>query len=100
AVSSEVDVMMDGGVRSGIDVLKAVALGACGVLIGRPWVYALAAAGEDGVANLLDTLQREIASAMVMIGVNRLEEISVEHLEDWRDHLSPGRPYQHGGDRL
>ncbi len=100
SVGSQVEVMIDGGVRSGIDVVKAVALGARGVMIGRPWIYALAAAGEGGVSRLLDTFQQEIAYAMVLMGVNRLEDISSDHLEDWRDHLSPRKPCQHDGNLL
>jgi len=99
-VGANCEVFLDGGVRSGLDVIKAVALGAQGVTMGRPWVYALAAAGEDGVANLLDTFQQEIAYAMVLMGVNRIDELSVEHLDEWQDHLTPSKPYQHGGDLL
>jgi L-lactate dehydrogenase (cytochrome) len=72
---------MDGGVRSGIDVVKAVALGARGVLIGRPWIYALAVRGEQGVVDLLDVFRREIATAMALIGVTRLEDITPELIE-------------------
>lgn len=97
AVGAATEVLMDGGVRSGIDVVKALALGARGVMIGRPWIYALAAAGEDGVARLLETFQKEIAYAMVFLGVNRLDEITGEHLEEWWEHLKPGRYYQHSG---
>jgi L-lactate dehydrogenase (cytochrome) len=81
AVGDQVEVYMDGGVRSGIDVVKAVALGANGVLIGRPWVWAIAARGEAGLTDLLATLQREISIAMALMGVNRIEEITLDHLE-------------------
>ena len=76
AVGEQVDVYMDGGVRSGIDVVKAVALGANGVLIGRPWVWAMAARGEAGLTGFLSTLQREISIAMALMGVNKLEDIT------------------------
>ena len=75
------EIYMDGGVRSGIDVVKAVALGARGVLIGRPWIYALAVRGEQGVVDLLDVFRREIATAMALIGVTRLEDITPELIE-------------------
>ena len=81
AVGQRTEIYLDGGVRSGIDVLKAVALGARGVLIGRPWVYAMAARGETGVVNLLDVFQREIATAMALMGVNTLDEITGELIE-------------------
>lgn len=78
AVGGETEVLMDGGVRSGSDVVKALALGARGVMIGRPWVWAMAARGEEGLVNLLDVYQREIANAMGLMGVNRIDEITPE----------------------
>ena len=72
---------MDGGVRSGIDLVKAVALGARGVLIGRPWVYAMAACGEQGIVDLLDLFQREIATAMALMGVNCIEDLTPQMIE-------------------
>lgn len=72
---------MDGGVRAGSDVIKALALGAHGVLIGRPWVWALAARGEQGLVNYLDMLQREVAVTMALMGVNSIDEISTELLD-------------------
>lgn len=81
AVGEQADVLMDGGVRNGIDVVKAVALGAKGVLIGRPWVWAVAGAGEAGLANLLSVFQEEIRVALALMGVNRIEELSPDLLE-------------------
>ncbi len=81
AVGGEIEVYMDGGVRSGIDVLKALALGARGVLIGRPWVYAVAAGGEAGLTNMLDVFQREIATAMALMGVTRIDQITRDLIE-------------------
>jgi L-lactate dehydrogenase (cytochrome) len=81
AVASRGEVYMDGGVRSGIDVVKAVALGARGVLIGRPWAWALAARGERGLRDLLGVFQQEIAVAMALMGVNRIDEISGDQVE-------------------
>lgn len=69
---------MDGGVRSGLDVFRAAALGAKGVLIGRPWAYAVAARGEAGVSALLVTLQRELESAMALCGITRMSDIIPE----------------------
>jgi L-lactate dehydrogenase (cytochrome) len=81
ALAERTEIYMDGGVRSGIDVVKAIALGARGVLIGRPWIYALSARGEQGVVDLLDVFRREIATAMALVGVNRIEDITSELIE-------------------
>jgi L-lactate dehydrogenase (cytochrome) len=81
AVGRQVEVFMDGGVRNGIDVVKAVALGAKGVLIGRPWVWAAAGAGKQGLSDLLGVFQEEIRVAMALMGVNRIDELSPELLE-------------------
>ena len=81
AVGDRLEVFVDGGVRSGIDVVKALALGARGVLIGRPWIWAVAARGERGVRNLLSVFQREIATAMALMGVTRIEQITSESIE-------------------
>jgi L-lactate dehydrogenase (cytochrome) len=72
---------MDGGVRSGTDVVKAVALGAKSVMIGRPWVWAIAARGEQGLVDLLRVFQQEIAVTMALMGVRRINEITPDLLE-------------------
>lgn len=81
AVGQDVEVYLDGGVRNGIDVVKAVALGARGVLIGRPWIYALAGDGERGVNDLLATFQKEIRTALALMGVNSLDELTPNCVE-------------------
>ncbi len=81
AVGGECEIYLDSGIRSGIDVVKAMALGANGVLIGRPWIYALAAASEQGVNDLLGTFQKEIRTAMALMGVTRLEELTSDLIE-------------------
>jgi 4-hydroxymandelate oxidase len=68
AVQGRVPVLLDGGVRRGVDVLKAMALGAAAVMIGRPYLYALAVAGAEGVRQCIDTLHREIEMAMAACG--------------------------------
>jgi L-lactate dehydrogenase (cytochrome) len=75
AVGEAATVLMDGGVRSGVDVFRAVASGADGVMIGRPWVYALAAGGEAGVTVMLETLRAEFALTMALAGVTRVADI-------------------------
>ena len=74
-VAGRVPVLVDGGVRRGTDVLKALALGANAVLIGRPYVYGLGAAGESGVTNVLKILQREFQMAMVLTGRTKVGSI-------------------------
>jgi 4-hydroxymandelate oxidase len=72
AVVGRAEVLMDGGVRRGTDVLKAIALGARAVCIGRPYLWALAAAGEEGVRDLLTMLRNELALAMALSGKSAL----------------------------
>jgi isopentenyl diphosphate isomerase/L-lactate dehydrogenase-like FMN-dependent dehydrogenase len=76
AVGRDVPVLMDGGVRRGTDVLKALSLGAKGVLIGRPFLYALAVGGADAVSRMLAMLHEEIEVSMTLLGVRRLSELS------------------------
>ncbi len=81
AVGGQVEVYLDGGVRNGIDVVKAVALGARGVLIGRPWIWAMAGAGESGLVDLLAIFQKEITTAMALMGVTRIDDITSKLIE-------------------
>jgi 4-hydroxymandelate oxidase len=75
AVGGKIPVLMDGGVRRGTDVVKALALGAAAVLVGRPVVWGLAAEGEDGVAGVLEILHHEIRNAMALSGCRTVAEI-------------------------
>lgn len=68
AVGSQVEVVLDGGVRRGSDVVKALALGARAVMVGRPYLWGLGAAGEAGVANVLDIFRGGIDSALLGLG--------------------------------
>jgi L-lactate dehydrogenase (cytochrome) len=68
AVDGRALVLMDGGVRSGLDVLRALALGADGCLLGRAWAYAVSAKGERGVAQMLDIIRAELKVAMMLTG--------------------------------
>ncbi|MCC0005562.1 MAG: L-lactate dehydrogenase [Methylobacteriaceae bacterium] len=81
AVGDRAEVYMDGGVRSGVDVFKAVALGAKGVMIGRPWVWALAADGQKGVSGMLAIMRQELRVAMALSGVNRIDEIGRDAID-------------------
>lgn len=81
AVGAQTELLVDGGVRSGVDVFRALALGACGVMIGRPWVWAVAGAGEQGLARLLATWQQDLRMAMALTGVTRVDGIGAAQLE-------------------
>ena len=76
AVGNEAEVWVDGGIRSGTDVVKAIALGARAVLVGRAYVWALAAAGEPGVARLLEVIRSEIDSTLAAIGCESVQELN------------------------
>jgi 4-hydroxymandelate oxidase len=75
AVDGRVPVLVDGGVRRGTDVLKALALGADAVLVGRPIAWGLAAEGEEGVASVLGILRAEVVNAMALAGCRTVAEI-------------------------
>ncbi len=75
AVAGRIPVLLDGGVRRGSDLVKALALGAAACLIGRPQLWGLAVAGEAGVAHVLDIYRRELDRVMGLCGVSRLADI-------------------------
>ena len=75
AVGDRLDVLMDGGVRRGGDVIKALALGARAVLVGRPYLYALAAAGEPGVARMLEIFRDEMTTTLSLLGCPTVSEL-------------------------
>jgi isopentenyl diphosphate isomerase/L-lactate dehydrogenase-like FMN-dependent dehydrogenase len=80
AVGGKLEVLLDSGVRRGSDVIKAVALGATGVLAGRAMLYGLAAAGEDGVFRALDLLKAETVRTMGMLGARDISEVDASLL--------------------
>lgn len=75
AVGSQMEIMFDGGIRSGMDVMRALALGAKSCMIGRAYAYGLGAGGQAGVAKALDILQKELTTTMGLCGVNTIGEI-------------------------
>ncbi|MEO8455931.1 MAG: L-lactate dehydrogenase [Sphingomicrobium sp.] len=81
AVARRIPVLVDGGVRSGLDVVRMLALGADFVLMGRAWAYALAARGEAGVAHVLKLIDAEMRVAMALTGCTRVDQINEEILE-------------------
>ncbi|HEV7985249.1 MAG TPA: FMN-dependent L-lactate dehydrogenase LldD [Steroidobacteraceae bacterium] len=80
AVGDRLTVLVDGGVRSGLDVVRMLALGAKGVLLGRAWAYALAGRGRAGVAHVLQLIEEEMRVAMALTGCTRVRDISREML--------------------
>ena len=80
AVGHDLDVVMDGGIRRGSDVVKAVALGARAVMIGRAYLWGLAANGQAGVENVLDVLRGGIDSALMGLGVSSIDELTPDHV--------------------
>jgi L-lactate dehydrogenase (cytochrome) len=80
AVDGRCEVLFDGGVRSGQDVLKALALGAKGCLIGKAFLYALAARGEAGVALALDIIRKELAVSLALTGANDVRNVTPDIL--------------------
>lgn len=82
AVGRRLTVLVDGGIRSGLDVVRMLSLGAQGVLIGRPWVYALATRGEAGVSHVLELLAAEMKVAMALTGMTSIDAIG-------RDVIAP-----------
>ncbi|MEA2566690.1 MAG: 4-hydroxymandelate oxidase [Actinomycetota bacterium] len=80
AVGGRLEVYLDGGVRRGGDVVIALALGAQGVFIGRPYLYALAAGGEDGVRRALELLSVEMRNAMTLLGTPDLGSVTRSHV--------------------
>lgn len=75
AVGDEISILVDGGVRSGLDVVRMLALGARGVLLGRAWAYALAGGGQRGVAHLLALIEAEMRVAMALTGATSIAAI-------------------------
>ena len=76
AVGDDVTVLMDGGVRSGLDVVKALASGAKACLLGRAWAFALAAQGEKGVTSMLDIVRAEMLTALALTGVPDIRNVN------------------------
>lgn len=80
AVGGEVDIVLDGGIRRGTDIAKALAMGATAVSIGRPYVWGLGAAGATGALRVLDILRAELDRTMALLGCGSVAELGPQHL--------------------
>ena len=78
AVGSAAEVYVDGGVRRGTDALKALAMGATAVFVGRPVVWGLTAGGRDGVRGVIDGFRAELELAMALAGATTLDEVTAD----------------------
>lgn len=81
-VGGQLDIMVDGGITSGLDVVRMLALGAKSVLLGRAWVYALAAKGQIGVEHIIDLIHKEMIVAMTLTGCKSLNDINKSVIDD------------------
>lgn len=88
AVKGDLTILADSGIRNGLDIVRMLALGADSVMIGRAFVYALAAQGGQGVSNLLDLLDKEMRVAMTLTGVKRIADIDSSCLVEMNKALS------------
>jgi 4-hydroxymandelate oxidase len=75
AIDNKIEILVDGGIRRGTDIIKAIALGAKAVLIGRPVLWGLACSGSDGVYSVLELLKKEFDLAMALSGCASVKEI-------------------------
>jgi L-lactate dehydrogenase (cytochrome) len=80
AVGSEIEVMFDGGIRTGADIMRALAFGARSCMIGRAYAWGLGAGGKAGVAKAIDILKKELDITMALCGVNRVADIGPQVL--------------------
>ena len=82
AIGSDAELICDGGVRRGSDIVKAIALGANAVSIGRPYLWGLAAGGEAGVTRVLDILREELERTLILLGVDDIARLGREHIRN------------------
>jgi L-lactate dehydrogenase (cytochrome) len=92
AVGERAEIIVDGGVRRGVDVLKAIALGATACMIGRPYVYGLAAGGQLGVERALQILKAELERNMALMGVTKIADINGGFVHPGRDFVDRRNP--------
>ena len=84
AVGDKLEVILDGGVRRGTHILKALAMGAKACMGGRSYLYGLAAGGEEGAYRSLNLLKNEVENNMIILGCKNVSQINAKHLHKWR----------------
>ena len=95
AVNGRVEVLLDGGIRRGSDVVKALCLGARAVLIGRAYAYGLAAGGGPGVTRAVDILRTDIIRTLKLLGCASVSDLNRSYVEapaGWLDHTTLAAP--------
>ena len=92
AVGADLEVLFDGGIRTGADIMRALALGARGCLIGRAYVYGLGAGGKAGVAKAIDILKNELSVTMALCGVNKISEIGRQVIAGGEEGAAKKKP--------
>lgn len=80
AVKGRLEILLDGGIENGLDIVKALAIGADACMIGKPWIYGLSARGEQGVTDILTILKHELKIAMTHLGVSSINSINKDLL--------------------
>jgi L-lactate dehydrogenase (cytochrome) len=83
AVGADIEVMFDGGIRSGQDIARALALGARSCMSGRAYIYGLGALGEAGVACAIEIIRKELDTTMALMGVTRVADINRDTIVNW-----------------
>jgi len=91
AVGEQVEVLVDSGFRRGVDVVRALSLGARAVMIGRPWAFALAAGGEPGVRQVLSMFSKDLDRVLRLIGVQSIQDLDESVLAAPNEALSRAR---------
>src|SRR5690606_3717757 len=89
AVGNDLEVLFDGGVQSGQDVLRALALGAKACLIGKAFLYGLGAGGRAGVTTAIEVIRKELDVSMALTGISRIDQIDRRVLADWDSNVGP-----------
>ena len=89
AVGSEIEVMFDSGIRTGADMMRALALGARSCIVGRPYIYGLGAGGQAGVTRSIEILHKELDVTMALCGVKSIADINRDVLADTQSQRSP-----------
>lgn len=89
AVDGRCEVLLDGGIRSGIDVIKALSLGARAVMVGRPWLYGLGVGGQDGIEAVLKVLRDGLVRNMGLLGVKKVSELDESFVNAPKEWFEP-----------